>query len=236
MVGGFTIQENGSLLLFSEACAVYEFNGYELRTVLDRLEEAKDLIFNDVIADPLGGVFCGTKHIDLGPGKTGDLYYLNPKGQIKHLISGVKCANGLAFTPDLQKLYFTDSWAMNIYQFNYDKQRGTIADMCEFIKARSEDEHFDGMTIDNEGFFWSAIWGGGCIVRFDPSGREVSRIELPAVRVTSLTFGGDEYEDIFVTTAGGDDRQNFGLGAGALFRVSAGIKGIPEYRSRVVLP
>lgn len=233
MVGGFTIQADGSLLLFSEQCAVYQLSGGKLQTVLEPLPNAEEIIFNDVIADPLGGVFCGTKYIDIEPGKTGDLYYLNPKGQLTHLMTDVKCSNGFAFTRDLQTLYFTDTWAKKIYQFSYDQHSGAIDNRRVFIENKVEAENLDGMTVDSEGYVWSAIWGGSCLVRFTPDGEEVARITFPAVRITSLTFGGSNYEDIYVTSAGGDDRQSLGTGAGALFRVRTGVKGKPEFRSRI---
>lgn len=233
MVGGFTFQEDGSLLLFSKGGAVYQFDGKTLQTVIESLPGAEEHVFNDVIADPLGGVFCGTKYIDLAPGKTGDLYYLNSEGEITHLMSGVQCSNGFAFTRDQQALYYTDTWAHKIYRFKYDQWSGAIDSRRVFIENKLEDENLDGMTIDADGYVWSAVWGGSCIVRFTPDGKESARIKLPTVRVSSLTFGGQDYDDIYVTTAGGDERARYGAGAGSLFRIRAGVKGVPEFRSKV---
>jgi len=50
-----------------------------------------------------------------------------------------------------------------------------------------------------------------------------------------VTFGGEDYKDIYVTTAGGDRKEENGPGAGALFRIDLGIKGVPEFLSRVGL-
>ncbi len=58
---------------------------------------------------------------------------------------------------------------------------------------------------------------------------------MPARKVTSLTFGGDSLMDIYVTTAGGDDREANGPAAGALLRLRLGIRGLPEFVSRVLL-
>ena len=60
VVGGFTIQADGSLLLFMAKGAVKNWRGGELRTIIDEIPEERDSRFNDVIADPCGRVFCGT--------------------------------------------------------------------------------------------------------------------------------------------------------------------------------
>ena len=88
-------------------------------------------------------------------------------------------------------------------------------------------------TVDAEGFVWSARWGGGCVVRYDPQGKIERSIELPAQNVTSLAFGGPDYRQLYITTAGGKDRKGLGAGAGALFRTTPGIQGKPEFRARI---
>ena len=67
------------------------------------------------------------------------------------------------------------------------------------------------------------------------SGEERQRVSFPAKKVSSIAFGGPDYADAYVTTAGGQDRANEGPGAGALFRVPLGVQGVPEYRSRIGL-
>jgi sugar lactone lactonase YvrE len=53
--------------------------------------------------------------------------------------------------------------------------------------------------------------------------------------VSSVAFGGEDLTDIYCTTIGGDNRAEYGPGAGALFRLQLGIKGVPDYYSRVGL-
>jgi len=93
----------------------------------------------------------------------------------------------------------------------------------------------DGMTVDAEGYVWSARWDGGCLVRYAPDGTEERRIHFPAKKVSSVIFGGEDYTDMYVTTAGGNNKAEEGEGAGALFRINLGIKGVPEFASRIGL-
>jgi D-xylonolactonase len=89
------------------------------------------------------------------------------------------------------------------------------------------------MTIDAEGCLWVALWDGGAILRFSPKGEAIMRVGLPAEKVTCPTFGGPDYRSLYVTTAGGDARSDAWPGAGALFRLSPAIGGVPEFRSRI---
>ncbi len=89
------------------------------------------------------------------------------------------------------------------------------------------------MAVDAEGYVWSARWDGGCLARYAPDGSEERRIAFPAPKVSCATFGGDDYTDIYVTTAGGNRKDMDGPGAGALYRINVGIRGVPEFRSRV---
>ena len=60
VIGGFTIQEDGSLLLFMARGAVKLWRDRRLETLIDEIPQERDTRFNDVIADPRGRVFCGT--------------------------------------------------------------------------------------------------------------------------------------------------------------------------------
>ena len=76
---------------------------------------------------------------------------------------------------------------------------------------------------------------GHCLVRYTPQGVEERRIRFPVRKVSSLTFGGGDCTDIYVTTAGGNIRHEDGEHAGALFRLNLGIRGVPEFYSRIGL-
>ena len=232
VVGGFTVQADGSLLLFMDKGAVRIWREGALTTVIEEIPEERDSRFNDVIADPMGGVFCGTMSAG---GRPGRLYRLDTDGGLTKLLDGVGTANGMGFTPDRRGMYFTDSRKREIYLFDYDRNTGAIANQRIFVQTPQDEGVPDGMTVDAEGFVWSARWNGGCLVRYTPQGVEERRVDFPAKKVSSLTFGGEDYTDMYVTTAGGNDKPNEGPGAGALFRLNVGIAGVPEFPSRIGL-
>jgi len=150
---------------------------------------------------------------------------------------GLGTSNGMGFSPDRTRLYHSDSndRFRHIRVFDYDEATGELTNPRRFLAARPGDGKPDGLTIDAEGFVWSARWNGGLLIRYAPDATEDRRIELPVAKVSSVAFGGEELADLYVTTAGGDDRAREGSLAGALFRLRPGVRGVPEFRSRIGL-
>lgn len=231
-IGGFTIESDGALLLFMAHGAVRVWRDGTLTTLVEEIPEERDTRFNDVIADPRGRVFCGTM---ASSDRLGRLYRLDPDLTVTQLLDGIGCSNGMGFTPDGRGLYYTDSPVRHIYLFDYDEATGDIANQRVFVETPEGEGVPDGMTVDAEGYVWSARWDGGCLVRYAPDGAEDRRVQFPARKVSSVTFGGEDYTDIYVTTAGGGDKATEGPGAGALFRINLGVRGVPEFPSRIAL-
>ncbi len=229
-IGGFTIQEDGALLLFMARGAVKFWRDGKLTTVIDEIPDEVTTRFNDVIADPEGRVFCGTMPTQ---SRLGRLYRLDPDQTLTKLLDDIGVSNGMGFTPDLKHLYYTDSPTRNIYRFDYDRATGAISNQRVFVQTPDGEGVPDGLTVDADGYVWSARWDGGVLVRYTPDGQEALRIAFPARKVSCVTFGGPDYTDLYVTTAGGDQKAREGKGAGALFRLRLGIQGKPEFRSKI---
>ena len=232
VIGGFTFQEAGGLLLFMGKGAIKWWRDGELTTILEEIPDERETRFNDVIADPEGRVFCGTMST---AGRPGRLYRLDPPCNLVIAADGIGCSNGLGFSPDLKQMYYTDSFAYRIYLYDYDRHTGEISNGRVWVQGPESDGYPDGLTIDAEGYAWSAKWDGSSLVRYAPGGAEDRRIHLPARKVSSACFGGDELTDIYVTSAGGDHKETEGPAAGALFRVAQKVRGRPEWFSRISL-
>ena len=160
---------------------------------------------------------------------------IEPDARLTPLADGIGISNGLAFSPRVDRLYFADTLLRRIDVFDYDVRQGSVANRRPFVEMPPGEGVPDGMTVDREGYVWSARWDGSAVHRYAPDGREDLRIEFPARKLTSVMFGGPELSDLYVTSAGGDDREAEGPAAGALFRLATGTRGLPEYRSRIGL-
>jgi D-xylonolactonase len=114
-IGGFTAQEDGSLLLFMEKSAIKIWRNNTMENVVDEIPVLKDTRFNDVIADPAGRVFCGTmpdnKIITY-------LFVLETNGDIKLILDNVKLSNRMGFTPDKKQMCYTDSLKGKVHIFD----------------------------------------------------------------------------------------------------------------------
>ena len=237
VVGGFTIQADGSLLLFMEHGAVSVLRDGKLESVIESLPGEEENRFNDVIADPAGRVYCGTmaKADDETADRGGTLYRLDTDGTATAVADGVGISNGMAFTPDRKQMYYTDTLNWGIDVFDYDERTGAISNRREFARSGEDAGSPDGMTVDAEGNVWSARWGGSGAFKYSPGGEEIGKVELPTKAVSSVTFGGADYTDMYLTTANGHEKAENGPQAGALFRVKTGARGLPEFTSRIGL-
>jgi|ERR1044071_5845876 D-xylonolactonase len=226
-VGGFTIQQDGALLLFRvDDIALLQDHGSV--SVRQKVTDDGMARFNDVIADPEGRVFAGTI------GKTdqsGGVYRLERSGTLTKLFSGTGCSNGMGFSPDTSKFYWTCSTTRRIFEFDYDQSTGELGHRSVFYEASHGEGIPDGLAVDAEGYIWSARWDGGSIIRHAPDGPVITSISFPAPKVTSLCFAGDNLDRMIVTSA----RQAEFPSSGFLFQTKAPVRGLKEFRSALGL-
>ena len=236
-VAGFTFQADGGLLLLMDGPNAAIWRDGDLRYVIEGLPGERAMHFNEALADPRGRVFSGTVPDDQSrmTEKAGRLYRIDLDGTVTAVADGIGISNGLGFTPDGRQMYYTDSSERVIYLFDYDEDSGEIANRREFVRTSPGGGFPDGLTVDAEGYVWSARWDEWSLYRHAPDGAVERRICFPAKKVSSVTFGGADYSDIYVTSAGGDERNGDGAWAGALFRLNVGIRGRPEHFSRILL-
>lgn len=239
-VSGFTMNRGGGLV-----CACHQGlylwddkNGFRL--VADT-HKGDFLRSNDAIADAKGRFLFGTTFY--GPENASDyplgkLYKVEKNGSIHILEEGVHLSNGLGFSPDNRILYYTDTVLRIIYAYDYDLEKGSVSNRRIFVKVPDNEGIPDGMTVDAEGYVWSAQWYGSCIVRYDPEGKVDRYVRTPALQTSSLVFGGEDLTDIYVTSAAKSVRlhvapagYNFNASdfGGPVYRYNFGIKGRAEY-------
>jgi D-xylonolactonase len=240
-LGAMTIQADGSLLLMGgEGCYVSIWKDGEETPVIESIEG--ETRFNDAIADRHGRVFSGSMP---HPGwkedadKTGKLYRIDTDGSYQIMDTGFGCANGMGFTADGKTFFFTDTPTGNIYAYDYDEQTGDLSNRRAQIHISDDPGMPDGMTVDADGHIWSAKWGGSQVVQYNLDGEKLQSIDLPTANITSIAFGGDDLETMYITSAGGnhpDAPEDENAAAGALFEFEApGVKGVEEFRSKIGL-
>lgn len=231
-IGGFTFQPNGELLLFRETDIALRHDDGRIDSILP-FDQPDIPRFNDVIADPRGRVFAGTMGHQTTHGvATGGLFRVDPDRTVTALWLGTTCSNGMAFSPDGQTFYWTDSPARTIWAFDYDRASGELAHRRVHVDSTDLAGVPDGMTIDTEGNLWSARWDGYRIDIYNPAGKPIDRIDMPVAKVSSCCWGGADLDELYVTTAGGSAASD--TADGALYRITGtGARGAAEFRSRI---
>ena len=126
-------------------------------------------------------------------------------------------------------MYFVDSPRREVTAHPYDEAAGT-PEMGRVLARFEGDAMPDGMTIDDDGCLWVAMWGGARVLRVSPGGEILATVRLPVSQVSSCTFGGAGLDVLYITTAregfGPDDDAREPL-AGCLFQVRPGVRGFP---------
>lgn len=155
--------------------------------------------FNDGACDCLGRFWVGSMDPKMSR-PTGALFCVEPDLTIRKMQTEITVSNGIAFSPDNRTLYHTDSRIGTIYAYDFDLEAGAISNRRIHIDFKQVGGRPDGCTIDSDGHLWVAVIETGAIVRFDPAGREVSRIALPITRPTSTMFGGEDLRTLYITS------------------------------------
>lgn len=202
LAGSFASTRSGGLVAACE-------DGFYRLTLKEGRAEARFLCdpgrqrsyqrFNDGKCDPAGRFLAGTIRQGDTPGA---LYSLAPDGSCTQLLDNISVANGIAFSPDGGTLYYIDSPTRVVMAYDYDPPSGCLGAGRVCVEIADGEAVPDGMTVDENGNLWIALWLGWKVVCHEPrGGKRLAEIPLPVARVSSCAFGGSDYRTLFITTA-----------------------------------
>lgn len=184
--------------------------------------------YNDGKCDRRGRLWIGTMDNECKPNKAN--FFVYDGKESRKVLGNVTISNGVTWSPDGTKMYYQDTPTLNVSQFDFDEEKGEITNRKEIISLPQELGTPDGNTIDEEGMLWVANWGAACVTRWDPrTGKLLQKIDVPALNVSAVAFGGEQLDELYITTAQyympeGEDK-NYPE-AGKLFVVKPGVKGL----------
>jgi len=169
--------------------------GSIVRTVAPIEHSHSGMRLNEGKVDPHGRWVTGSMDLTTGDAD-GAFYSIDSSGDVRILRGGIGVGNGLEWSLDGTRIYFTDTSVGTVYAARYG-QDGEITEVEPFLT----DGPHDGLTIDLDGCLWSAFYGEGRVARFSPTGERMLELELPAPNVTSVAFGGADLRTLFVASA-----------------------------------
>ncbi|WP_173916713.1 SMP-30/gluconolactonase/LRE family protein [Halobacillus sp. Marseille-Q1614] len=235
-VGAAALKQNGGLIV-ALMTGLYElnWNSKSLHLIEDPESNLPGNRFNDGKCDPYGRFWAGT--MDAEENKTsGALYCLDVNGELRKKIDNVGISNGITWSPDHKIMYFIDTPTGKVVKYDYCLKTGEISSPIPVITFPDDVGFPDGMTIDTEGMLWIAHYSGGGVSRWNPeTGEQLNFISVPAVNVTSCTFGGKNIDELYVTTARKDmneEQLSQYPYAGGVFKIKTTVKGITNFPYR----
>ena len=232
-IGCLSLREDGGLIFTKRASLWTCESDSTKQTLLSSLtDEPANNRFNDGKCDPRGRFLAGTMDMD-ETGPNGSLYSYDGKTVTK-LFGDVTISNGLAWSPDHKTLYYIDTPTHEVKAFDYDLENGTIANMRVVISMSRSFGFPDGMTSDTQGNLWIAMWGGAQVTKWNPhTGQLLERIPVPAKNASSCVFGGENMNELYITSARVDldeDTLKQYPHTGGVFRLETDIEGMPSFK------
>jgi sugar lactone lactonase YvrE len=220
--GGYVAGMRSGVWLLNES-------GSQRRKLVSNPEDPASSRFNDGRVDPVGRYLSGTLDESKKIGNAG-LYRCDSRGLVK-LDQGFMTGNGLAFAPDGRTLYFSDTPRFVIYRFDYDPATGEASNRREFVRIEptaTDRGRPDGAAVDAEGCYWSSLYEGSRVARFDPAGKLLSTHALPVRCPTMPAFGGADLKTLFVTTARDKNPPPGVAAGGGLYSLRVDVPGLPN--------
>jgi len=189
--------------------------------------------FNDGRCDRQGRFWAGSMLLDMAAGPpVGAMYRYSARqsAPLSAQLSDFIVPNGLAFSPDGQTMYLSDSHpsVQAIWAFDYDIDTGTPHNRRLFVDMHKHPGRPDGAAVDADGCYWICGNDAGLIHRFTPDGRLDRSLAVPVKKPSMCAFGGRNLDTLFVTSirpAGDLTDQPL---AGGVFALQPGVTGLEE--------
>ena len=226
-VAAVAFGKNGDLIL-SRDNGVFILRGEKYIPLYDT-EKYQLHRCNDMKVGPDGRIYVGTlseKKCGISDKVNGKLYSIDKDGNVRELLDGIGVSNGMAWSGDEKRYYYTDSDTKIIREFSFDKESGDIAPTGREVYVAG----VDGFTIDERDRLFAACWGKGHIAVVDTEKMEiVSYIEVPARIPASCNFAGVLLDRLAVVSATWGIPEEQWVSDGMTFMTATDTKGRPPY-------
>lgn len=200
---------------------------------------------NDGKCDVAGRFWVGTID-EPKAGRAAELFAIDCRNgsiQVERKAGDALTANGLAWSPAGDTLYWADTPSHVVHAWDFDMASSAMTQHRRHLEPspKPADWHFDqnpptyggrpdGAAVDVDGNYWVAMFEGRRICQFAPDGRLLREIATPAQCPTMPCFGGDDFKTLYLTSAR-HGRSAAELAAlpqsGAVFFMRVEVPGLP---------
>jgi sugar lactone lactonase YvrE len=172
-----------------------------MRIVEDRIEKAIDLTsfgthLNDMVVDRRGRVYLDV-YEDYA--SRDSLLVLACPGEAPRIAArGLAFPNGVAVTPDGERLLVSESFAERVTEFDVAPD-GTLSNRRTWAQVAGMAP--DGLCLDAEGGIWVASYLQGEFLHLRRGGEVLERISFPDRWAMACALGGPDGRTLFLCTA-----------------------------------
>ena len=178
--------------------------------IADRFEGKRLNSPNDVVVKSDGSIWFTDPHYGIASDYEGhrsaeelpcNVYRADPSLKNLHAVAtDFACPNGIAFSPDEQRLYVSDTGRMDdVHAETHIRSFKVMSDgslLSEDVFHKVDEGVSDGFRLDSDGNVWTSAGDGvHCI---DPGGRLLGKIYVPEV-VSNVCFGWRAKHRLFIT-------------------------------------
>lgn len=175
-------------LIGEEFGLVWEFEGKRFNSPNDLTIRSDGSIY---FTDPPYGISPDQAELNFS-----GIYLWTMEDDLYLLDSTFHRPNGIALSPAESKLYVTESPSRTIYV--WDVEGNTVKNRRVFAIMDKEGGNADGMKVDQYGYLY--VTGPGGVWVYSSEGQKIDIIEIPG-QVTNCAFGGENGDELYVTTA-----------------------------------
>jgi sugar lactone lactonase YvrE len=178
---------------------------------------------------PDGRIYFGTlseKKRGISNKVDGKFYSIDTEGNVRELLCGINVSNGMAWSMDEKRFYYTDSDTKIIKEYAFDKVSGDITYTGREVHVPG----VDGFTIDDNDRLFVGCWGMGRVTVVDTKKMEILyHIDVPARIPTSCSFAGEDMDELVVVSATYGIPEDNWINDGMTFICKPGAKGKAPY-------
>jgi D-xylonolactonase len=230
-IGGMAVHRDGSLIVSGRDVSHIGLSGQGGGVLLGADITDTAIGFNDMCVDKAGRLYVGSLNYNVFNGEAarpGDLFMLGLDGSVRKVSDGLLLTNGLGFSPDGRKLYHSDAGAkrVRVYEVDDDGGLGPWRTLCQFDGIGFP----DGLKVAVDGSVWVAVAHEGRVAIYSADGAAIGQITVPQPIVTSLCFGGDDMQTLYIVAGAPSE-----AGHGAVYTSRTDVKGLKRFKAEVPL-